>query len=103
MTFKHAAAFAAVLAVVAPVVMPAFATGSRLDREELAERRKAKPTAETPVWHYAAGTSQVGPLTKAELVAAVEAGTVKADTQVFHPDTGWRPASQVSELADALK
>ena len=102
MSFKRAAAFAAGVAIVASALSPAFATGTRLDRDDREARRKAQQAAaaaaEAPVWHYAVGSEKIGPLTQAEMTAAAKAGTIKADTQVHHPDAGWRAASEVPEL-----
>lgn len=96
MSFKSAIIVAAVFAIAAPAFVPASATGSRIDRDRDRVKR------EEPLWRYQAGQEQVGPLTTDELVEAAEDGDVKADTQVYHPDAGWRVASAVPELKDAL-
>ncbi|MFT3809053.1 MAG: DUF4339 domain-containing protein [Micropepsaceae bacterium] len=102
MSFKRAAAVAAALAILAPAITPAFATGTRLDRDDREQRRKAKQAAaaeaEARVWHYASGAQKVGPLTQSEMIDAAKAGTITAATQVYHPDAGWRAAGEVPEL-----
>lgn len=95
MAFIRAVAIAA--ALVAFAAPHALATGSRIDRHDRHE--KAEEAAAEKVWHYAKGAEMVGPLSTAELIAAAKAGEIKADTQVHHPDAGWRAASAVPELA----
>lgn len=102
MSLKRAAAFGVAMVIVAPALVPAFATGTRLDRDDREERRKEKEAAaaeaEARVWHYAAGSEKVGPLTQAEMIEAAEQGKITASTQVYHPDFGWRAAGEVPEL-----
>ncbi len=98
MSFKSAVLVAAALAIAAPTLVPAFATGSRLNPDH-PRRNKA----EEPLWRYQVGKEQIGPMTTDELIKAAEDGDVKADTQVYHPDAGWRLASAVPELKGALR
>lgn len=95
MTISRAVAIAAALIIFAPHA--ALATGSHLDRDD--RRESAEEPAEEKVWFYAKGGESVGPLSTEELIAAAKAGEIKADTQVHHPDAGWRAASAVPELA----
>lgn len=98
MSFKYAVAIAAAFAIAAPSVVSAH-TGTRLDRE----RRPPSKPKEQKVWFYAASADPVGPLTQTELVAAAQAGEIAAATKVFHPDAGWRVASDVPELSGIVK
>ena len=51
-------------------------------------------------WYYMQGAQQVGPVGAAELVAAIQAGHVRAESLVWHAGlANWQPASQVPELA----
>ncbi len=93
-------AVAAVCAFVMPSVVFAASTGTRLDRGE--RREKAAEPTEEKVWHFAKGAETVGPVTTDELIAAAKAGEIKADTQVYRAESGWRAAAAVPELAAYL-
>lgn len=91
-------AIAAVCAFIVPSV--ALATGSRIDRHE--RREKVEAPAEEKVWYVAHGAETMGPLSTDELIAAAKAGKIKADSQVYRADAGWRAASAVPELSGVL-
>ncbi len=58
---------------------------------------------ENASWFVAVGGQSVGPMTLADLIAAIKAGTYTAETYAFTQGmAGWVPARQVPELAAAF-
>lgn len=74
--------------------------------------QQGNPTGATPVvapapvepqWYYAVNGSQQGPISKAQLIALMRAGTVSAADHVFREGSAdWTLAGEVGELASAL-
>lgn len=58
--------------------------------------------SEEAVWYYAAQGKTVGPHGLSEIRAMCADGTIRRDTQVYHPDFDWRLARDVPELKDAF-
>lgn len=99
MLSRRVVALSAACMVVFSGLALANATGTRLDRDR--PPRAEKP-AEDKVWFYQTEVKAVGPLTTEDLVDAAEDGDIKPTTKVYHPEAGWRVASLVPELKEAL-
>ncbi|MBK8011039.1 MAG: zinc-ribbon domain-containing protein [Deltaproteobacteria bacterium] len=65
--------------------------------------RPGRNTSSTRAWFVAVGQSRDGPMPASEVVRRIEMGSVDGATLIWHDDLdGWRPASEIPELATHL-
>ncbi len=61
------------------------------------------PPVDPPVWHYVAGTQQLGPVTLSMLVGMIQTRGIHQSTLVWRQGmAGWVPAGTVPELSYAF-
>lgn len=79
--------------------MKPYSMADKID-DAIVAASESQPVSPSPShWYYASQGNRIGPISREEIEALIQAGTISADTQVWNGQGEWRSARASEQLA----